>query len=87
MSTTGYEKRIALTCPHFSRGQVKKAAKQLEHLAGHLQTERDFYAALRVLGMTPDPTAAAAVTPRRQPTRHLSAAQHGEYIADGIRAK
>lgn len=86
MSTTGYEKRIALTCPHFSRGQIKKAAKQLQHLADQLQTEHDFYAALRVLGMTPDPTPVQAVAPRREVTRDIREARPGEFIADGIRA-
>ena len=86
MSTTGYEKRIALTCPHFSRGQVKKAAKQLSHLADQLQTETDFYTALRVLGWKPDPTAFAAITPRREPTRHKDDALSGELLADGVRA-
>lgn len=63
MSTTGFEKRIALTCPHFSRGQVKKAAKQLAHLAARLQAEEEvatddgFYHALRTLGIHADPTA------------------------------
>lgn len=67
MSTTGFEKRIALTCPHFSRGQVKKAAKQLAHLADRLQADEEvttddgFYHALRVLGIHTDPTARIAI--------------------------
>lgn len=60
MSTTGFEKRIAAAAPYLSRGQVKKIARTLAHRAERMQTEHDFYAALRVLGIHPDPTALAA---------------------------
>ena len=33
MSTHGFEKRIAAAAPQLSRGQVKKVAKRLAHLA------------------------------------------------------
>ena len=60
MSTTGFEKRIAAAAPNLSRGQVKKIARKLAHRAERMQTENDFYTALRVLGIHPDPTALAA---------------------------
>lgn len=59
MSTTGFEKRIAAAAPSLSRGQVKKIARKLAHRAERMQTEHEFYAALRVLGIHPDPTALA----------------------------
>lgn len=61
MSTHGYEKRIAEAAPHLSRGQVKKVAKRLAHLAEKMQSEHDFYTALRVLGISSDPTARNAI--------------------------
>lgn len=61
MSTTGFEKRIAAAAPDLSRGQVKKIARRLAHRAERMQTEHDFYAALRVLGVSPDPTAVQAI--------------------------
>ena len=60
MSTTGFEKRIAAAAPNLSRWQVKKIARKLAHRAERMQTEHDFYGALRVLGIHPDPTALAA---------------------------
>ena len=57
MSTTGFERRIADAAPNLSRGQVKKIARKLAHRAERMQTERDFYDALKVLGIHPDPTA------------------------------
>lgn len=61
MSTTGFEKRIAAAAPDLSRGQVKKIARKLAHRAERMQTEHDFYTALRVLGVSPDPTARDAI--------------------------
>lgn len=61
MSTTGFEKRIAAAAPNLSRGQVKKIARKLAHRAERMQTEHDFYAALKVLGIHADPTARDAV--------------------------
>ena len=61
MSTHGFEKRIAAAAPQLSRGQVKKVAKRLAHLAEKMQTEHDFYDALRVLGISSDPTARTAI--------------------------
>lgn len=57
MSTTGFERRIADAAPDLSRGQVKKIAKKLAHRAERMQTEHDFYTALKVLGIHTDPTA------------------------------
>lgn len=57
MSTTGFERRIADAAPDLSRGQVKKIAKKLAHRAERMQTEHDFYTALKVLGIHADPTA------------------------------
>lgn len=62
MSTTGFEKRIADAAPNLSRGQVKKIARKLTHRAERMQTVEDFYAALRVLGISSDPTARDAIT-------------------------
>lgn len=61
MSTTGFEKRISAFAPHLSRGQVKKIARRLAHRADRMQTEHDFYEALRILGVHPDPTAVQAL--------------------------
>lgn len=61
MSTTGFEKRIAAAAPSLSRGQVKKIARKLAHRAERMQTEHDFYTALKVLGIHADPTARDAV--------------------------
>ena len=62
MSTTGFEKRIAAAAPNLSRGQVKKIARKLAHRAERMQTEHDFYDALKVLGIHRDPTARDALT-------------------------
>lgn len=61
MSTTGFERRIADAAPHLSRGQVKKIARKLAYRAERMQTEHDFYTALKVLGIHSDPTARDAV--------------------------
>ena len=61
MSTTGFEKRIAAEVPDLSRGQVKKLAARLAKRAATMQEEFDFYAALRILGVSPDPTARDAI--------------------------
>lgn len=61
MSTTGFEKRIAEFAPHLSRGQVKKIARKVAARAEQMQTEHDFYAALRILGVSSDPTARKAI--------------------------
>ena len=61
MSTHGFERRIADAAPHLSRGQVKKIARKLAHRAEQMQTEHDFYTALRVLGISSDPTAFTAI--------------------------
>lgn len=61
MSTTGFEKRIAAEAPDLSRGQVKKLAARLAKRAAVMQEEFDFYAALRVLGVSADPTALRAI--------------------------
>lgn len=61
MSTTGFEKRIAAEVPDLSRGQVKKLAARLAKRAAVMQEEFDFYAALRVLGISADPTARDAI--------------------------
>lgn len=62
MSTHGFERRIAEMCPALSRGQVKKAAKKTAHLADKLQTVEDFERALRILGISSDPTALTAIS-------------------------
>ena len=62
MSTNGFEKRIAAAAPNLSRGQVKKIARKLAHRAERMQTERDFYDQLRILGIHPDVTARDALT-------------------------
>lgn len=61
MSTTGFERRIADAAPALSRGQVKKIARKLAYRAERMQTEHEFYAALRVLGISSDPTALTAI--------------------------
>lgn len=61
MSVTGFENRIAEAAPHLSRGQVKKIARTLAHRAEKMQTVTDFYDALRVLGISSDPTARTAI--------------------------
>lgn len=61
MSTHGFERRIADAAPSLSRGQVKKIARKLAHRAERMQTENDFYTALKVLGIHADPTARDAV--------------------------
>lgn len=61
MSTHGFEKRISDAAPQLSRGQVKKIAKKLAYRAEQMQTEHDFYAALRILGVSSDPTARKAI--------------------------
>lgn len=61
MSTTGFEKRIAEFAPHLSRGQVKKIARKAAARAEQMQTEHDFYDALRILGISSDPTALKAI--------------------------
>ena len=61
MSTTGFEKRIAEYAPNLSRGQVKKIARKVAARAERMQTEHDFYDALRVLGISSDPTARKAI--------------------------
>lgn len=61
MSTTGFEKRIAAEVPDLSRGQVKKLAHKLAKRAAAMQEEFDFYDALRVLGISSDPTARDAI--------------------------
>lgn len=61
MSTTGFEKRIADAAPSLSRGQVKKIARKLAHRAEQMQTVDDFYTALRILGVSSDPTARDAI--------------------------
>lgn len=62
MSTHGFERRIAAAAPNLSRGQVKKIARKLAHRAERMQTERDFYDQLRILGIHPDVTARDALT-------------------------
>ena len=61
MSTTGFEKRIAEYAPNLSRGQVKKIARKVAARAEQMQAEHDFYDALRVLGISSDPTARKAI--------------------------
>lgn len=61
MSTTGFEKRIAEYAPGLSRGQVKKIARKVAARAEQMQTVTDFYDALRVLGISSDPTARTAI--------------------------
>lgn len=61
MSTHGFERRIADAAPDLSRGQVKKIARKLAHRAERMQTEHDFYTALKVLGISSDPTALTAI--------------------------
>lgn len=60
-NTTGYEKRIALAAPHLSRSKCQRLALKLAKRAERMQTVEDFYTALRVLGVNPDPTALDAV--------------------------
>lgn len=62
MSTTGFERRIADAAPDLSRGQVKKIARKLAHRAERMQSVEEFYHALRILGVSSDPTALTAVT-------------------------
>ncbi len=64
MSTTGFERRISETCPHLSRGQVKKIAKRLAYRAEKMQTVHDFEHALKVLGIYTDSTARDALMTR-----------------------
>lgn len=61
MSTHGFERRIADAAPNLSRGQIKKIARKLAHRADRMQTVDDFYAALKVLGISSDPTALTAI--------------------------
>ena len=61
MSTTGFERRIADAAPDLSRGQVKKIARKLAHRAEKMQTIEEFYTALRILGVSSDPTAFTAI--------------------------
>lgn len=60
-TATGYEKRIALAAPHLSRSKCQRLALKLAKRAERMQTVEDFYTALRVLGVSPDPTALEAV--------------------------
>lgn len=61
MSTTGFERRITDAAPALSRGQVKKIARKLTHRAEKMQTVDEFYHALRILGVSSDPTALTAI--------------------------
>lgn len=61
MTTTGYENRLRAEAPHLSRGQVKKLAHRLAKRAERMQAEFDFFAELRVLGITSDPTPRDAI--------------------------
>lgn len=56
-TTTGYEKRILEANPHLSKGVVKKLAAKVADRAKSMQAEFDFYESLRILGISPDPTA------------------------------
>lgn len=59
-STTGYEKRIAEAAPELSRSKCQRLALKLAKRAERMQTEFDFYAELRILGITTDTTARTA---------------------------
>ncbi|MFC0673502.1 hypothetical protein [Brachybacterium hainanense] len=48
---------------HYLAGKMKRLVQR---------RDLGWYAALRILGMTADPTAAEAVMPRTEPTRHVS---------------
>ena len=61
MTTTGFEKRIAATCPHLSRSKVQRLALKLAKRAERMQEEFDFYDQLRILGIQADPTALTAI--------------------------
>ena len=61
MSITGFERRISETCPHLSRGQVKKIARRIAHRAEKMQTVHDFEHQLRILGIYTDSTARDAL--------------------------
>lgn len=62
MSLTVLEKRIAELIPSYSRGQVKKFAKKVQHLCTLKQTPAEFERALKIFGIYSDPTAMHAIT-------------------------
>lgn len=61
MSVTGFEKRIAAECPDLTRRQVKNLAGMIAKRAAAMQEEFDFFACLRILGMSSDTTARDAI--------------------------
>lgn len=61
MSAIGFERRIAAAAPNLSRSQVKRLAFKLAKRMDDMTSETDFYAALRVLGISSDPTARTAI--------------------------
>lgn len=58
---TGYEKRIASEFPTLSRPQVRKTAKKIFWMAENMHEVLDFYEALKILGITSDPTPRDAI--------------------------
>lgn len=61
MTTTGYQKRIMEAVPGIKKSKAEKLAHKITKRAAAMQTEFDFFEALRILGITTDTTARDAV--------------------------
>lgn len=61
MTATGFEKRIAEAAPHLSRSKCQRLALKLAKRADRMQEEFDFFAQLKILGVSADPTAVQAI--------------------------
>ena len=72
----GYDRKITAWClengVEISRSKARRLGERMWRRAERMQEEFDFYEALRILGIQPDPTAREAVyniekTTRREP--------------------
>lgn len=61
MTTTGYQKKIMEAVPGIKKSKAEKLAHKIAKRAAFMQTEFDFFEALRILGMVTDTTARDAV--------------------------
>lgn len=61
MTLTALEKQISDLIPTYSRGQVKKFAKRVQHLCNVKQTPSEFIYYLKTYGIYSDPTAYQAL--------------------------
>lgn len=84
MSLTGWKRKIREHCEaegiDKTDSQVSRMATKISKRMTQMTSVADWELALRILGISSDPTPAQALIPRINPTRHISTRKPGEPI-------